>query len=517
MARYEKERADSARLVPIPLWAYERLGGVEKKPQVVLALSALLGGAVIFEDKQVETPKGVVEIPLGHTWYSYTSMGEDVLATTGASFTRDQFRYAVSTTLEETGIILGAELVHPDTRGKYGKIYRLNPELFSPDQPHVDVVQGYKLFYYGDPTEFDLGEIVVGDLKAIERFRERWAVHYDTAVEAYGVETARKVFEDERGIKVPYPVRRGKPGKADLWKNQVAGRGSDKAAYTSIGRWRQGEFGRRDKPVRYPYFIIDIDREDLETAWDDVLEILARAEERGYDLSRIFVSFSGRRGFHVYISTSMFGSPVFSDSRAAEQMAAYVCGDLTVDIERDKSVESSKSLIRVTGSRHPDTGLYKTTWLACDFRMYDLYEIMGHARGHRPFEFPDTFEGDVAEEGCAHFLDLAKNASIALYDKIRRERFNGGGKVAGDGIKALIDGVAEGENFHSHHVGRNKACYNLACWLQEGKKTGDSEVDAATERGGVMEGLLVWNARNTPSLSRTEVRGRVASARRTVS
>lgn len=479
MRKFEKQRPDSTRLVPVPMFAYEALGGIEKNPQYQLLLSALLGGAVVTEDKVVPTPRGEVTVRMGQVWCSIDTLLEDTFATTGASFTRNQANYAIVKKLEGSGMILESEMVHPETRGVYGKIYTLNPALLDPEQEHVDVVQGYKLFYYGDPREFELGEIVVGNLTDKTK-----------------------------------PIRRGRYGKAEIWLNQVAEEGLDTEAFTSIGRWRQGETGDPTKPVRVPYFFIDIDRNDLYRAFLDAMEITYRAEERGYDLNRVYVSFSARRGFHVQISADQVGCPIFTDNNAAKEMAKYVAADLTKGIERDPSVESATALIRATGSKHAGSGMYKTTWTADDFQTLEFHEVMDQAREHRPFTYPDPISDEVEDEAMANFIEMSRHAAINLYERIRMQRASG--ENPSDGINALIGGVAMGENFHAHHTGRNKAGFILACWLLEGKPTNDEEIDRTAIVEGPAAALRVWNQRNSPPMSYSEVQGRINSAQRRV-
>jgi hypothetical protein len=497
--RWRKEKPDAYRIPAIPESAYHKLGGIEKKPLYVLALGWMLGGAVVTEPKEVELPRGTVRIDMNQTWGSMESLQEDVYAAVGHRFTRNQVRYA-TLTLVRRGMITDLGNVFPETKGKYGKLYGIDPSLLETDEPHMDVVRGYQMFHYGDPQDFKIGEIVVGNFKANARAQELMA-------HGYTYEHLRR-----NGL-VEEMAKRGKYGRADLWMAQVAREGLDKPAFTSIGRWRTGEAGDEDAPVLIPLFTIDIDRRNMVDAWQDALEIVSRLDRGNYDLSRCFVSFSGSKGFHVQITADQFGTPIFSDSRAAREMAGIVASSLTYGMERDATVESPNSLIRITGSKHGQSGMYRTTWRADQFESLDLEEILHHASQHIPSQLPEAVMGEAVEEVKARFEKMAESASRTLYERMRNRRM-GGGSATGEAINSLLGGVEESVEWNPNYPpSREWAAYILACWLYEGKRTGDDKIDAADT---VLDKMKVWNERNVPNLTPGQIRGRLMSAKRTV-
>jgi len=453
--------ADSQRIGNLPETIYDRFGGVHESPRELLVLAWMRSG-IALEDKAVDTPSGRVEVPQGAVWGSMDSMREDIFASVGAKFTRRQIRYTISK-LED--FIEGAELALPETRGKYGKIYKL-PNSMTRDEFMANVARKYMLFAYGDPEEFIFSEQVMGNLKRGQARRRRY-------------------------------------GSGQKFINWVASEGVDQPAFVSVGRWRLGEEGETGVPVFVPWITIDIDGPDLMVAREIAEEIVYDLHDAGYDLMRCFVSFSGGKGFHVQVSTDQIGSPIFSSSEAATEMMKAFIQDLSDHPAVDLSTASPRTLVRLTGSKHEESGLYKRTWVSRRFLDMSVDETFSDLNSQDPFHFEDPTRGDVEREALEHFMNSADEAERKL-QKARKS----GRKKTGKVMQAILPGIGEGQQFGPKyfHVGRENACYIVSCWFLEKESTSGEALDRVEK----------WNERNNPPLPHHALMNQFRGAKRTI-
>lgn len=453
--------ADYGRLLPIPKCIYDELGGIQKSPLELLLLSWMRGGMVFSETKTVNTKQGEVTIKPGEVWGSRVSMIEDILASVGSKFTYAQVRYATDK-LIAAGFVEDMGMVLPKTRGAYGKKYKLSSD-FSNSQVDVDVRKAYDMFYNGDPSEFNMAEIV-------------------TAVNL------------SRGV-----VVKRREGRADPFIRFVAREGFNREALTSIGRWRRGEVADKAAPVYIPWLTIDIDRTDPVDAFADTRTLVTELLHRGYDMERVLVSFSGNRGYHIQISMDQFGSPVFTNSDSARVAISEIVNGIVDDhnIEVDSSVFSPLSLLRTAGSKHATSGLRKVMWTSPEFMALSLEDVYKGSMEYESTEFPDPLSGAINEDIYDSYIEAMDRAQSKLY-RMMKEKPKRKSKGVIDRIKQGID---EGEVWHEFHVGRNKAAFILACYLLERYNTHSAR-----------EQLDRWNTKNTPPLPRRELDSTFRSA-----
>lgn len=469
---FRKANPDIYRFPRVDAAVIADLGGVEKRPAACLLASWLLGGATMNE-KTVTTPKGDVVLPPGRTWGSLMSAQEDVLALVGARFSYQTMRTGVQT-LRSAGIITDRYDPLPTTRGKYGSVFVLADQLLNPQTP-INVSAQYVHRYYGDPKDFRFATAVRGVLdtgRATRRYRD---------VERFMQEIAA---------------------------------GCEEPAFVNIGRWRRGEVMDPTKPVFIPWFTIDIDRNYLREAWDDTQEIVQRIADIGFDVERTLVSFSGRRGFHIQIGADQIGCPIYADADAARIACDELTSRIAYGIAIDPSVNSPSQLIRVAGSRHDKSGLYKITWTLNDFQATEFEHAMDLATEPQPLPQVDpriTWEMDA---DIHDFFDQVSEDTESRYRALRDRTSASGGP--GEVIRSILGGVGEGDTWHPRHEGRNKAAFILACWLLEDRPTGDADVDARRVADGPFEALVVWNKRNSPPMPERELWSAYGSAHRRI-
>ena len=464
---FTKKLADHRRIERVPIESYNRLGEIEHAPLRGLVFGWMLGGVVRSpQAHEIDTPRGTVIVPQNHVWGSVASMREDILAAVGQDFPYHRIRYCLKT-LRRDGLIHDCGLVHPETKGTYGKIYEV-PYIKS--DTHVDVVKAFRLYFYGDPNEFNLAEACVGDPReAGRRFRNKFVT-------------------------------------ANQWLNHVAEHGNDRPSFTNIGRWRSGEGRDAEAPVFVPWFTADIDRADLMEAYDDTRMLTELLEEAGVDLGRTFVSFSGRRGFHVQVSADQIGSPIFFNSEAAKVATSEFFTRIACDIELDPCTFDPRSLIRLSGSIHERTEQYKQTWVGDEFLNTRPETIFSDLRSHRSFSFPDPTIGKIEDDLMEEFGDAVERAaSILAETRVSRQR-SGKGRV-GKVIGLIQKGITESENWHEYHTGRNKAGYIIACWLQEHPSYNAEEAK---------EKFYEWNQLNSPPMGERELERIWRNADRTI-
>ena len=494
---YRKARPDAQRLVAVPTHTYESLGGIDRSPLDLALLSWMLGGAVVTETKIVDTPKGEVVIEPGQVWGSMDSMVEDLYAGLGRRYTRRQVRYSLTQAPSKYGLQdLG--LVHPSTRGKYGKLYALPDAILNPNQPHVNVVKAYQLFHYGDPREFTRGE------RAIFRPDTGQRKKRNTGPDGQGRRARSRTSVEQDGR-----WTRGKWTDQQKFMEFAAREGINTAAFTSIGRYRLGQEGDENAPVFVPWLTIDLDRDLLIQGYEDAQTVLSALEEAGFDMARVFCSFSGRRGFHIQIATSQFGSPIFADALAArETMIAFVADLLGwYGVEYDPCVLNPSNLIRLTGSVHEKTGQRKRSWSALDFMAMPPTAVFGQIDApFESFEWANPLIGTAEEEVAALFENAAQTAKERVGQQRALARRNSGKAKRGPVIERIMQGIAEGEVWHDYHAGRNKASFILACWL----------LDQNKGEGWAEDALTRWNQLNDPPMGERELAQTFRNALRTV-
>lgn len=108
----------------------------------------------------------------------------------------------------------------------------------------------------------------------------------------------------------------------------------------------------------YPDFIsFDIDRDnDIDGAKKDTFALLNELYALGISINNVDVYFSGMKGFHIQIPSSLFG--VEPDVMNAVYMRA-LCKKIAGDIKIDASIYDMNRLFRINNTKHGKSGLYK--------------------------------------------------------------------------------------------------------------------------------------------------------------
>jgi hypothetical protein len=298
---------------------------------------------------------------------------------------------------------------------------------------------------------------------------------------------------------------RGRFSKADKFCKWISKNGFDRPVFTNIGRWKPGEEAENKSPVYVPWITVDIDVDgNVFEAKDQARYLTETLMVEGYDLSRVLVSFSGRKGFHIQIASGQVGDPVFKSSICAQNFLKTFTANVGGDIDADPAVCSPHSLIRVSGSKHADTGFYKTTWTGEEFlklAVQDVYRCAEDPDCNQPFEDPG---GSVVRAAREHFGKVYKEAEQRQEEASKED--DGTNKNHGV-IDRIRGGVRESEIWGDKyfHVGRENACYVMGCWWLE----------RYSERRALAR-LKEWNGRNSPPLPERRVESQFEGAKRTI-
>lgn len=115
-------------------------------------------------------------------------------------------------------------------------------------------------------------------------------------------------------------------------------------------------------------FIFDLDNEtSLETAKDDTIEACIKLEELGFNPDGFQITFSGMKGFGVEITLDKDITPI-----QHKELAFKVAGNLT---SFDQKVYNASRILRVPGTKHEVSGLWKTYLKADDLMSYTIKDI----------------------------------------------------------------------------------------------------------------------------------------------
>ena len=327
------------------------------------------------------------------------------------------------------------------------------------------------------------------------------------------------------------------------WLMEMAAEGSTPYAHAATGVFRPADVGSRGRvgagaPSFVPYVVIEIDGKGglassipspgragatidagaVSKAHASAVRFVEALGALGADPATLCVCYSGNRGYHVHVPAGLLGNPVFREPEVAKEVLGRFVRSLAPD-PVDEAVLSPNHLVRAIGSKRPDTGLHKLGVPGDVFLYTEPLEAVW-----RTYRFAPTVLSDPravpAVPGLVRALREAATASARSTARARggagrdaREARPGYGGGVGDPAswppiyRAAMAGVVEGEGWWPGHVGRSDLLFTLACFL----------VERGADDGEALAVLDDVNTRNVPPMTAGEVRGRLESAKNTVS
>lgn len=119
----------------------------------------------------------------------------------------------------------------------------------------------------------------------------------------------------------------------------------------------------------------DLDSGDVQKARIDAIELCARLQNMGVSPENIFIAFSGQKGFDVTVYTEYNFRP---------DEVRKICAKLATDLESfDNSMYDAPQIFRVTGTKHPKTGLFKSQLTLEQLRSMSVAEIQEYSKQRR--------------------------------------------------------------------------------------------------------------------------------------
>jgi len=306
---------------------------------------------------------------------------------------------------------------------------------------------------------------------------------------------------------------RGTYSDAVAWAQAFARDGSRPHAgdsgdrHMSVGAFRQEAQEKGvydDSPCTVPWIVLEPEGGEAMAPIVDryraAQDILTALEEEGADLSKVVVSYSGNKSFHIRLPAGMVGCPVFESIGTAETVLRRFADRLT-DYELDANLFDPRHLIRCIGSVHEETGRHVSAVHGDTFQALSLEEIVASSEQHVPFALEDPYEVDTGplREHMHAACETLTSFWIPEYDEVD---VSGG---TGNVVQRAMQGVEEGVQWHERHQGRNKATFIAACYLIE--QHGERRAWQKTQE---------VNQRHSPSLPTSEVKTCFESAKRTV-
>ncbi|MCD0459210.1 bifunctional DNA primase/polymerase [Roseiconus lacunae] len=205
---------------------------------------------------------------------------------------------------------------------------------------------------------------------------------------------------------------------------------------------------------RFVWF--DIDRDgDIDAATADARSLsLMLVERYRVDESELLVFFSGSKGYHIGLPTSLFdASPSVAYHQAVRRLAERLATLANVRI--DSAVYSKVQPLRAPNSRHGKTGRHKRIVMFDELLHVKPSAIVANAAEPLPFELPDSPDADeqaVADwsTSCSAVKKQAEAVPMRNTDRKELNRST---------LEFIRDGADEGD--------RHRLLYSAAANLAE--------------------------------------------------
>lgn len=293
--------------------------------------------------------------------------------------------------------------------------------------------------------------------------------------------------------------QRGHYLNAEAFRESVAEHEPDQDRYQSVGTFRAEDCENitTETPCAVPYVVLEPEEGDIVDRYRDMRAMLRWLEQDGVDLGHLNVMFSGNQSFHLRIPSGSLGNVAFKSVEEARTAIGRFAYDLFEgSYHLDTSLFDPRHLLRMVGSVHQATGGRVVAVPADQFMDSSLAEVVYQ---NQKLPRPEEVEYcPVLAERFHQALSSVGRFWIPAFEDCPSI-------VVSGAVSAAREGVAEGEDWHPKHTGRNKAAFVMAChFLGE---RGDKDAFSALEE---------WNQKNDPPLSTRELMACFRSAERTL-
>jgi len=210
-------------------------------------------------------------------------------------------------------------------------------------------------------------------------------------------------------------------------------------------------------PCWAPWLWYDIDRDgDLEGATRDARRLAAGIAERfGLDGDELLCFFSGSKGYHVGLPTSLWRPAAAVDfHRIARRFAEDLAGRLSLGI--DTGVYDEVRAFRAPNSRHAKTGLHKRRLMSNELLGMKIEAIVKLAREPEPFDLPEP-----PAENPQAVADW-RGAAQAVQSQTEANRERRAAKTGATLNRQTLDFIRDGATERDRHRLLFSAAANLA-------------------------------------------------------
>jgi hypothetical protein len=188
----------------------------------------------------------------------------------------------------------------------------------------------------------------------------------------------------------------------------------------------------------------DIDRDDLDAALTDGRRLVAGVADRyRLDGDDLLIFFSGSKGFHVGLSTSVFDGAIASTSfhavaRHFAEATAARCG-----VVIDPAVYDRVRAFRSPNSRHPKTGRHKRRLMVGELMHLTAGRIVELAAEPQAFDVPDPL--DAVDIATSDWLEAVKAVEQQREAVQQRREAGTPARLNRSTLAFIRDGAAEGD------------------------------------------------------------------------
>lgn len=208
----------------------------------------------------------------------------------------------------------------------------------------------------------------------------------------------RVIREKDQDGTMLYDIRRAKP-YADKYSNT--------GIYTSVWRFNSDDL---EKAIRLGSLYFDIDNEDMSISYEETKRLYSYLNKFIPD-EAIVVYFTGKKGFHIECEVIALG---INPGNTLPNLFRYIATNLNEKLSLtslDFSVYDPRRMWRLEGSKHQDTGLFKTI-INKELLFSDIEKIKVYASEyHEPIVEDQKFSQTANEwyAGYVHSFEIERN------------------------------------------------------------------------------------------------------------
>ena len=294
------------------------------------------------------------------------------------------------------------------------------------------------------------------------------------------------------------------------WIQTVAKLGANGDRHTTTGAFKRSDLRNIDSAPSYlPYFIIDIDEDNPLDSHEKASYVVSVLDDLGCPLRSVMVCYTGGRGFHVYIPGSVFGNPVFRSSSVSVSIANKYIRDTFPDLMADTGLFNPTHLVRLIGSKHESSGLFKLSLTADQFIRESVYSVLDSSRSFRPALLSDPCDYEPVPEMLTGIIDASDRHRTYFSPEFDSVKAFDPDNMRSRTVELAMQGVSEGDLWYPEkgYSGRSMAMFVVACYLLKQYEMDQTET---------WNHLIQINQLNDPPLNQHELSGRLKSALNTL-